>query len=151
MTAPRMRAGTSDRQAAVDGLTRHFTEGRLDAGEFDERVGTAYAATHLDELPALFADLPVTQPRRASGSGVHRSDPGVVPFLPSAPPSGLPRSPLHRSWRVLPVLAVLALVFMIGVMTHGLFLFPMVWVASFLMFNGGGGHRVDPPRTNHHW
>ena len=46
-----MRAGTADRQAAVDGLTRHFTEGRLNPNEFDERVGTAYAAIYLDELP----------------------------------------------------------------------------------------------------
>ena len=51
MTAPRMRAGTADRQAAVDGLARHFTDGRLDADEFDERVATAYGSTYLDELP----------------------------------------------------------------------------------------------------
>jgi Domain of unknown function (DUF1707) len=156
MTAPRMRAGTSDRQAAVDGLARHFTEGRLDAGEFDERVGTAYAATYLDELPGLFADLPAAHPRRGAGSDVCRSDPGeVVPFLPSAPPgpwSGPPRPLLHRPWRILPVLAVLALVFLIGLLTHGLFLFPLGWVAFFLMFNGGGGHRVNPAaRNNNHW
>ena len=74
-TPPRMRAGTSDRQAAVDGLTRHFTEGRLDPTEFDERVGKAYAATYLDELPTLFADLPEASPRRGPGAGVGRPGP----------------------------------------------------------------------------
>ena len=42
---PRMRAGTNDRQAAVDRLTAHFADGRLDAAEFDQRVATAYGIT----------------------------------------------------------------------------------------------------------
>jgi hypothetical protein len=147
MTAQRMRAGTSDRQAAVDGLTRQLSEGRLTVGEFDERVGTAYAATYLDELAGLFADLPAAHPRREAGSGVHRSGRNdVVPFRPSAPPD--PRSGPHRPMRILAVLAVLALVFLIGLLTHGLFLFPLGWVAFFVIFNGGGGHRVDPPTRN---
>jgi len=75
MTTPRMRAGTADRQAAVDGLTRHFTEGRLNPNEFDERVGTASAAIYLDELPELFADLPEAQPHRGTASGLLRPDP----------------------------------------------------------------------------
>ena len=43
MTAPRMRAGDTDRQAVVDRLTTHFTEGRLDPNEYDDRVQKAYA------------------------------------------------------------------------------------------------------------
>ncbi len=159
MTAPRMRAGTSDRQGAVDRLTRHFTEGRLDAGEFDERVGKAYAATHLDELTPLFADLPEDQPHRGYGSGARwpdRSVPfGPVPFGPGGRPgpwSGPHRPPIHRPPRILAVLAVLALVFLIGAVTHGVFLFPLIWVAFFLVFTGGGGRRrrwADPaPRNN---
>ena len=36
MTEPaRIRAGTTDRQAAVDQLSTHFADGRLDAAEFD--------------------------------------------------------------------------------------------------------------------
>ena len=158
MTSPRMRAGTADRQAAVDGLTRHFTEGRLDPGEFDERVGTAYAATYLDELPELFGDLPEAQPRRGTGSGARPDPDGVLPYAPVPPPgpwSGPPRPPIHRTPRLLAVPAVLALIFLIGVLTHGLFLFPLVWVAFFLMFSGRGGHRrrwADPSdRTNNRW
>ena len=115
MTSPRMRAGTADRQAAVDGLTRHFTEGRLDPGEFDERVGKAYAATYLDELPELFGDLPEAQPRRGTGSGARPDPDGVLPYAPVPPPgpwSGPPRPPIHRPPRLLAVPAVLALIFL---------------------------------------
>lgn len=56
---PRMRAGDRDRQRVVELLGKHFGEGRLTVEEFDERVVKAHAAVHLDELPALTADLPV--------------------------------------------------------------------------------------------
>lgn len=85
MTEPRMRAGNTDRQAAVDRLTRRFTESRLDAGEFDERVGKAYAATHLDKLPPLFADLPEDQPRRGSGPGAHAGRALIIPVHSDRP------------------------------------------------------------------
>ena len=55
---PRMRAGDKDRQRVVEQLGTHFGEGRLTVEEFDERVVRAHAAVHLDELPALTADLP---------------------------------------------------------------------------------------------
>ena len=55
---PRMRAGDRDRQRVVEQLGRHFGEGRLTVEEFDERVVRAHASVHLDELPALTADLP---------------------------------------------------------------------------------------------
>ena len=56
---PRMRAGDRDRQRVVELLGKHLGEGRLTVEEFDERVVKAHAAVHLDELPALTADLPV--------------------------------------------------------------------------------------------
>ena len=58
MTAPRIRVGDADRQQSVDRLARHFTDGRIDSTEYDQRVRRAYAAVYLDELPALFSDLP---------------------------------------------------------------------------------------------
>ena len=75
MTSPRMRAGPGDWQSAVDGLTRHFTESRLDPREFDERVGQAYAATYLDELLELFADLPEAAPHSRNRPGAGWPDP----------------------------------------------------------------------------
>ena len=55
---PRMRAGDADRRRVVELLGKHFAEGRLTVAEFDERAASAHAAVHLDELPALTADLP---------------------------------------------------------------------------------------------
>ena len=55
---PRMRAGDKDRQQVVEQLGKHLGEGRLTVQEFDDRVVSAHAATYLDELPALTADLP---------------------------------------------------------------------------------------------
>jgi hypothetical protein len=53
-----MRAGDKDRQRVVEQLGKHFGEGRLTVEEFDDRVVRAHASIHLDELPALTADLP---------------------------------------------------------------------------------------------
>jgi hypothetical protein len=53
-----MRAGDTDRRRVVEQLGKHFAEGRLTVEEFDERVVRAHAVVHLDELPALTADLP---------------------------------------------------------------------------------------------
>jgi len=141
VTAPHLRAGTADRQRAVDRLTQHFADGRLDAAEFDERVGKAYAAVHLDELPVLFEDLPEDEPRRGP-----RPDAGwgsaARPYGPPGRPgqwSGTARSsqlgpPFQRRFRRPPavfliLLVVLALMFAIGAISHGFFPFPLIWVA----------------------
>ena len=163
MTAPRMRAGTAERQAAVDDLSRHFADGRLTAGEFDERVTTAYGATYLDELPDLFVDLPADEPRR--GAGTRR--PGAEPRFThdterfgQVGPDGRPGSwvgphrppgPLmYRAPRFLGVFFVLAVIFSISSVAHGFFPLPLIWLALVLLFisrrrrwagSGHPGHR----------
>jgi Domain of unknown function (DUF1707) len=91
----RMRAGDADRQRVVAALGRALGEGRLDVGEFDERVARAHAAVYLDELPALLADLP-------------------------AEPEAAPAAP-HR--HLVPVAAVLAVVLLlvwnVAAVVHG--------------------------------
>lgn len=54
-----MRASTADRERAVDVLKAAFAEGRLDQGEYADRVGLAYSSRTYSELAALTADLPV--------------------------------------------------------------------------------------------
>ena len=145
MTAPRMRAGTSDRQGAVDLLSRHFTEGRLNAAEFDERVAKAYAATFLDELPELSADLPVEEPRRGPGSRRPGPD-GFGQFGPPGPWSGPGRPAqfgpgMRRPPRFVAVFVVLAVIFSISAMSHGFFPFPLIWLAVVLLLMSRGRHR----------
>ncbi len=53
-----MRIGTTDRDRAVSALGRHFSEGRLDLTELEERSGRAATARTTAELARLFSDLP---------------------------------------------------------------------------------------------
>jgi hypothetical protein len=58
----RMRAADSDRKRVAEQLRSAHDEGRLDLGEYDERVQQAWVARTYGELEALTADL--LQPRR---------------------------------------------------------------------------------------
>ncbi|MFJ6071984.1 DUF1707 domain-containing protein [Streptomyces sp. NPDC093065] len=57
--APALRASHADRDRAVDVLSAAAGDGRLTAGELDERVGAALTARTQEELAALTADLPL--------------------------------------------------------------------------------------------
>ncbi|HWM05429.1 MAG TPA: DUF1707 domain-containing protein [Actinophytocola sp.] len=88
-----MRAGDSDRQAVADKLKQALDEGRLDLGEYDERLQRTYAAKTYGDLNGLLDDLP--GPAAAP-------QPGVAP-VPLPPPAGAPvrtsrAGELVRSW-----------------------------------------------------
>ncbi len=55
-----MRVSDAERQAVADRLAEHFSSGRLDQPEFDERVGRAMSAKTRADLNGLFDDLPET-------------------------------------------------------------------------------------------
>lgn len=55
-----MRAGDSDRQAVADKLKQALDEGRLDLGEYDDRLQRTYAAKTYGDLNGLLDDLPGT-------------------------------------------------------------------------------------------
>lgn len=56
MAAPK-RARDIDRNAVVTALSEAYVDGQLDAAEREERTATALAATHVDQLGGLIADL----------------------------------------------------------------------------------------------
>ena len=72
-----MRASTADRERAVDVLKAAFAEGRLDQGEYADRVGLAYSSRTYAELASLTADLPV-------------GPLGTMPVIPIQPGYGPP-------------------------------------------------------------
>ncbi len=78
-----MRASDAERNEVSERLSRHFTDGRLDQAEFQQRLGRAMGATTRGDLAGLFDDLP----RLAD-------DPAV---------------PVHRPRRFRPVLGVVVL------------------------------------------
>src|SRR6266436_4292124 len=59
-TDQNMRVSDAERQAVADRLAEHFSSGRLDQAEFDERVGRAMSAKTSADLNGLFDDLPET-------------------------------------------------------------------------------------------
>jgi hypothetical protein len=61
-----VRASDAEREAAVTRLQTAMAEGRITVEEFSERAQAAYAATTVDQLGPLFADLPA----RAAASQV---------------------------------------------------------------------------------
>ena len=140
MTTPRMRAGTTDRQDAVDRLSRHFAEGRLDTSEFDTRVGKAYAATYLDELPELLEDLPEARVELAkAGAGwPHNAAAGTPAGWQGRRPEQW-GAPFQRPPRWLGVAVLIGLLFTVGALTHGFVLFPLIWLA--FAFSAAGHRR----------
>ena len=52
-----MRVSDAERQAVTDRLAEHFSAGRLDQAEFDDRVGRAMSAKTRGDLSGLFAGL----------------------------------------------------------------------------------------------
>lgn len=59
MGRDQMRAADADRQQVAERLRVALDEGRLDLGEYDERLQRAYAAKTYEDLDVLVADLPV--------------------------------------------------------------------------------------------
>src|SRR5690242_10100273 len=59
-----LRASDADREQVAERLRIATTEGRLTAGEFEDRLGALYRSRTYGELDALTADLPSTAPAR---------------------------------------------------------------------------------------
>jgi Domain of unknown function (DUF1707) len=114
----RVRASDADRERAVDDLRRHHEEGRLDSGEFTERMEAALSARWLDQLPRLLSDLP--DPRRSE------TVEDIRHF----------HLPVHGQWRryapaLGPVVATLLIVGVLGsaaAIANGRFPFALLWL-----------------------
>ena len=121
-----MRAGDSDRQYVADRLKEALDEGRLNLGEYDDRLQQAYAARTYGELDTLLHDLPgVTPPERSQVA------PAPPPTRTPVSEAVTPRSSRHwmlalwSGW-----VSTTALLFVIWVLAgaHG-FPWPL-WVAG---------------------
>jgi Domain of unknown function (DUF1707) len=118
--ADHMRVSDAERQAVADRLAEHFSSGRLDQAEFDERVGRAMSAKTRADLNGLFDDLPEAGAPAATDQA-----------------AGLPRR-RHRH----PVLLVALIVFIAIAAAH--VVWPLLWigalVAIVLFATGTIGH-----------
>jgi len=100
-----MRVGDADRAEVADLLARHYSDGRLDRAEFDQRLDQAMRARTRADLLAVVTDLP---------------DPAIralpVPAVQPAPPPASRRRPRgRRTTGPLPgIILIVVLVLLLG-------------------------------------
>ncbi len=128
--ARRVRAGDADRDRAVAALQQHHQAGRLTAEEFEERMGAALAATWLDELPPLLADLPVGTTRDTSTASTASTDGRADEHRPGPPWPAWGPPGRRAPWLPIPgLLLALVLVGSVAAVAHGHIPFPLLWLA----------------------
>lgn len=66
---PDLRVSTAERSEVAEALSKHYADGRLDAAEFDERLGRAMGAKTRGDLSGLLDDLPGPGPLRPAPPG----------------------------------------------------------------------------------
>jgi hypothetical protein len=117
-----MRVSDADRNAVTERLATHYSDGRLDQAEFDERVSRAMSAKTRGDLDGLFDDLPDTEPTGPAGNGGQ-----AVPYRARRRGRGLGRTIL------LVILAIVALNIIghaIAAVAFFTFAFSWFWVAA---------------------
>jgi hypothetical protein len=133
-----LRVSDAERNAVTDRLATHYSDGRLDQAEFDERVSRAMAAKTRGDLDGLFDDLPDPEPAGASRNA--RPGDTAVPYRRRR------RSGFGRML-LLVVLAIVALSIISHALTAFAFYVPWFWIAALvgvvLLVNRSAHHRHD--------
>jgi Domain of unknown function (DUF1707) len=127
---PQMRISDADRADVADRLSRHYSDGRLDQAEFNERLDRAMKAKTQADLNGLFTDLPpIDEPGKA------------VKAVPQPDRRPRNRRPLTRTLGLIlvVVVAVIAahaltwpLFSLVGFFGHALFV-PIPWIVIALI------------------
>nr|WP_203868268.1 DUF1707 domain-containing protein [Plantactinospora endophytica] len=128
-----MRAADSDRAAVADQLLRALNEGRLDLGEYEDRLQRAYAAKTYADFDGLLDDLPGTVP--VDRAQLVPADGAAAPALRRGPDGRYPgatRAWLADTWDgYVGVVTVVVVIWAITslIATDWLYFWP-VWVAG---------------------
>ncbi len=112
-----IRVSDTERNAVAERLAAHYSDGRLDQAEFDERVNRAMAAKTRGDLDGLFDDLPEPEPAGAAGTGA-----------PNGSPAAYRRRHRAPARPVLFVALIIALAIAVGHTFASIFI-PWFWVA----------------------
>jgi Domain of unknown function (DUF1707) len=133
-----LRVSDAERNAVTERLATHYSDGRLDQAEFDERVSRAMAAKTRGDLDGLFDDLPDLEPSGASGN--------VRPGESAVPYRRRRRGGFGRIL-LLVVLVIAALSIVSHVLTAFAFYVPWFWIAALvavvLLVTRSTHHRHD--------
>jgi hypothetical protein len=146
-TPARWRAGDADREQVAGALRTAHVEGRLGLDEFGQRLDAAFAATYVDELVPLTADLPPDTAAVEVGRPARRTRPDPYGVLPT-PYGGWPAAHGCSGWAGLPgrwvgVLVLLAVVLAIVAVAAGGAPWPLLWLAvAFVVLRGRSRSRL---------
>ena len=138
------RLSDAERDAAAAMLREHFESGRLDAGEFDERLSAALGARIASDLDPLFTDLP--EPRPGQTTLPARRPSVGSPFLTQKPDAAVPAPSGGTDWvgvargAIWPVAIVAAII--LG--NWGLFI-AIAIIGSIILGQIANNQRKPPP------
>jgi Domain of unknown function (DUF1707) len=136
-----LRVSDAERNAVAERLAAHYSEGRLDQAEFDERVSRAMSAKTRGDLDGLFDDLPDPGPAGAPGKGGPVSP--AVSYRPRRRHSGFGRTVVL----VVLVIAAMSIAWhAITAFTAFAFFVPWFWIAVLaviVLLVGRSHHRHD--------
>lgn len=142
---PQMRISDAERAEVADRLSKHYSDGRLDQAEFNERLDRAMKAKTRSDLNGLFADLQAGSEPEQAVKAVRQPDrrPGN-------------RRPVHRILGLILIVVVTVIVAralmwpffgLFGFFGHVLFV-PVPWIlvaiVAFLAWRYATRHRRQP-------
>lgn len=135
MTSKPIRLADADRAEAAEVLHKHYSDGRLDASEHEERTTVAWRARFAGDLEPLFADLPAPHP--SALTGVHLPVDWNAQRAPVPAPARTTRS-LSQKVGMAAVVA-LAAVLVLVILTTGSWW--LIGVVLAVLFCSGGAFR----------
>jgi Domain of unknown function (DUF1707) len=127
-----LRIGDAERAAAADQLAWHFSQGRLDQAELDERLECAMRAATAGDLTRLFADLPDTEPVAAAGAR-----PRPRPHPAASPRPARPRRRPRLASIVLALCIVVGAALVLRTLTHSIAALALIVLIAVLWLRRG--------------
>lgn len=136
-----IRVSDAERAEVADRLATHYSDGRLDKAEFDERVARAMSAKTRADLNGLFDDLPDLPDLGTGPADDARTGSGGLPG--PARPYTVGRQPRRHPIAVVAV-AVLAAIIAWNAFLHFFFVpwFAIIVLIAAVMFANRASHRA---------
>jgi Domain of unknown function (DUF1707) len=150
-----MRVGDAERAEIADHLARHYSDGRLDEAEFNERLDKAMRAKTMADLSGLLSDLPGGEPAQQQGGRRHQRKMQKVQLERERlalrherrAHRHLERELRWRTLRWIPLLIALIVggIVIANTLTHSIGAWLVVGLIAFLWLrrNATGGHRGE--------
>jgi Flp pilus assembly protein TadB len=144
-----MRVSDAERAEVADRLATHYSDGRLDKAEFDERVARAMSAKTRGDLNGLFDDLPdagAGYDSTAAGRGGAGGGTGGV-YGPTRP-YGMNRRGRHGHPVAVIAVAVIAMFILWHAFLHIFFIpwFAIIVLIGAVVFANRASHRARRDR-----